>query len=570
MRLLKSFVSLHPWQSLFLVAALLLSGVAGSIGVSALLPTLQLVLNDTSTKQNEFTRYLELAFNAVGVKPTLGVLLFVILGALLSTNLLIFVASQRIGYIAADMATDLRRALLRAMIASRWAFFTRQSSGALANAMATEAYRASQAYVFALRVLAALVEAAVYIAMAVIASWRATLICAVVGVFVIGVSHTMVRMSRRAGEKQTRWYRELLRTLNDVLASVKTFKAMAREPAAEEALQHEAGQLRKALRRQALAEAGLESGQEALIGAVVVAGIYAAVVVFNVGLAIVSFMVLILGQALKGLGKVQKQYQKMLNCESAYWALQRTIAEAQAFAERESGKALADLHTGIRFENVTFSYGDHPVLQNTTFEIPAGQITCLRGASGAGKTTVADLLIGLVHPDSGTIRVDGKNLEDLDMRAWRHRIGYVPQDIPLMHDTILHNVTLGDPDLSEADATRALRDAGASEFVARLPDGMQTVVGERGASLSGGQRQRISIARALAHRPRLLILDEATSALDRATEAGICATLQQLAGDLTILAVSHQEALENIANRVYRLAAGRLEPVTTRIAAAAP
>jgi len=570
MRLLKAFVALHPWQSLFLVVALLLAGVASSVGVSALLPALQLVLNDTSMKETEFMRYLDLAFRAVDMKPTLGSLLVVILAAALLSNSLVFLATQRIGYIAADMATELRRSLLRATIASRWAFFTSQSSGALANAMATEAFRASQAYVFAVRVLAALVEAIVYLGMAIIASWRATAICAAAGAVVLLISQSMVRMSRRAGEKQTRWYRALLSTLTDVLASVKTFKAMARDRAAEEVLQFETGQLRKALRRQALSEAGLESGQDALITLVVIAGIYAAVVLFDVGLAIVFFMVAILSQTLNRMGKVQKQYQKMSNFESAYWSLQRTIGDAVQHAERASGTALADLHSAIRFENVSFAYGDHAILTDATFDISAGRITCLIGGSGAGKTTVADLVIGLVHPDEGTIRVDGTNLEDLDMREWRHRIGYVPQENLLMHDTVLHNVTLGDPSLSEADATVALRAAGASDFVARLPEGIRTVVGERGARLSGGQRQRVMIARALAHRPRLLILDEATSALDQATEAGICATLRQLSGELTILAVSHQPALASIADRIFRLDRGRLEEVTAPIAAAAP
>ena len=145
------------------------------------------------------------------------------------------------------------------------------------------------------------------------------------------------------------------------------------------------------------------------------------------------------------------------------------------------------------------------------------------------------------------------------MRHWRHKIGYAPQDTVLLHDPILNNVTLGDPDLDEAAARRALEQADAWEFVAAMPEGLQTSVGERGARVSAGQRQRIMLARALAHQPRLLILDEATSALDPVSEAAICRTLRALRGQLTIVAVSHQPALAEFADSVYRLSEGRLE-----------
>jgi ATP-binding cassette subfamily C protein len=155
-------------------------------------------------------------------------------------------------------------------------------------------------------------------------------------------------------------------------------------------------------------------------------------------------------------------------------------------------------------------------------------------------------------------------LGDLDRRAWRRLIGYVPQETLLLSDTVLVNVTLGDPAVTRADAEAALRAAGAWEFVAALPAGMDTAVGERGARLSGGQRQRLAIARALVHGPALLILDEATSALDAASEAEICAALQALRGRVTILAVTHRPALVQAADRVYRVDEGRVTLVEQR------
>ena len=222
------------------------------------------------------------------------------------------------------------------------------------------------------------------------------------------------------------------------------------------------------------------------------------------------------------------------------------------------------LRRAIRFENVGFRYKEHWVVRNAALTIPAGGITAIVGNSGAGKTTMVDLVTALLQPQEGEIWIDDLPLQQVDRRAWRRMIGYVPQDTVLLHDTVAKNVTLGDPDLTDADAEAALRAAGIWNFVSGLPEGLSAIVGERGGMLSGGQRQRIAIARALAHRPRLLILDEATNALDAETEAAICRTLETLRGELTIIAISHQSPLVEVADRVYRVGDGAVALVADR------
>jgi len=154
------------------------------------------------------------------------------------------------------------------------------------------------------------------------------------------------------------------------------------------------------------------------------------------------------------------------------------------------------------------------------------------------------------------VLIDEVPLQDLDMHRWRSTIGYVPQETVLLHDSLFNNVALGDPGVSEADVVSALQAAGAWAFTEKLTEGIHSNVGERGGLLSGGQRQRIMIARALVHRPRLLIMDEATTALDPQSEAAICETLRKLRGRQTILAISHQPALLEAADRAYRMQDG--------------
>jgi ATP-binding cassette subfamily C protein len=159
---------------------------------------------------------------------------------------------------------------------------------------------------------------------------------------------------------------------------------------------------------------------------------------------------------------------------------------------------------------------------------------------------------GLQKVQSGIVRLDDNSIENINLDKWRNNIGYVPQEMFLFHETIERNITLGDPNITIHDVELALDMAGAKEFVSLMPEGINTVIGERGSLLSGGQRQRISIARALARKPKLLVLDEITTALDPLTEAGICNTLKLLKGKVTTLVVSHQDALLEIADVIYQ------------------
>jgi len=189
--------------------------------------------------------------------------------------------------------------------------------------------------------------------------------------------------------------------------------------------------------------------------------------------------------------------------ESAYWSLKQTSDSARTQKEHMGGELTPELETGISLRKVDFLYDGNPVFSGLDMEIPAHKISTINGPSGSGKTTIIDLVIGLIRPDGGEILIDGMPFDQIDIKAWRRMVGYVPQETVLLHDSVLYNVSLGDPKVSEARVVEALRKAGAWEFVRNLPEGLHTFVGERGGRLSGGQRQRIAIARALINDPRL-------------------------------------------------------------------
>ena len=281
-------------------------------------------------------------------------------------------------------------------------------------------------------------------------------------------------------------------------------------------------------------------------------------------LPIASMLVLALMfyRILQRLNGLQLQYQALVTGEASFWSLMNRIQEAESHHEPPTrGKAQVHLKREIRLESVSFGYTDTMVLRELDLVVPAGTFVAVQGESGSGKTTMIDLVVGLHDPTSGRVLIDGTDLAEMDLRAWREQIGYVPQEMLLLNDSIRQNVTLGDERITDADVDWALRHAGAWDFISRLPEGVDSPVGERGAKLSGGQRQRIAIARALVTRPALLILDEVTTALDPATEASICATLAALRGEVTILSISHQPAMREVADEAYLMRAGKLTPM---------
>jgi ATP-binding cassette subfamily C protein len=559
------FFRAYRWQTVMMMLALALSGAAEGIGLSALLPLLNIALGPEVSdmmpaqdphKQSEFEQRILAALNMLHIAPTLGNMLLIILGGVAFKNIFLLIAQRQVGYTAAQVSTDLRLQLLRSVLRSKWEYFLHQPIGKLTNAMATEAQRSAASFVNGATALTFLIPGLIYGGVAFALSWRASLVSILAGGVVIGLSHFLVNITRKAAKKQTRLMTSLMANLTDTLQSVKPLKAMAREYLADQVLAHDTNLLNKSQRRQVLSSAMLDSAQEMMFTAFICLGIYLAMVKYNMALSTVMVLVVTLGRAFSYFGKVQKQHQKLAEGESAYWALKASISAAEGAEEHLGGGAAPHFEREITLADVHFDYDRHRVFSGLSLHIKAGSLTTLVGPSGSGKTTIIDLAIGLLQPQCGQVQLDGVDLKDIDLNQWRRMIGYVPQDTILLHDSILHNVTLGDPMLTLDQVEQALRAAGAWDFVSQLAAGLDTIVGERGGKLSGGQRQRIVIARALINKPRLLILDEATSALDRDTEEAVSQTLQSLKGQLTILAISHNRAMVDAADAVYQMAEG--------------
>ena len=540
--------------------SLILANLVQGIGIASLVPLIAIVSDQGNEEPSAASAFILDGVRSLGFEPTLEILLLIVVSTIVAKSLISLLALRYVGYAVADISTSLRQRLLASLLNARWPYLTQQSLGAMAQTVNGMAVRAGEGFRLSATMLSHSLEAVVYIVVGFFVSWQLSLLSLALGILISSVLSGYVRQARKAGKRDAGQTNELSSLLSEAFLGIKSLKAMERQSDYISLISRIILRQRKTMRKRVISRQKLMNAQEPMLAIFMAGGFYVLIKVVSIPIAELLVIGVILQRTVKTLNKLQQEYQKTAEMEGSYDLINNMLRESAEQAEERSGDKQPTLERKAQLEKVTFSYPGQPtpVLKNLSLDFPARKLTVLTGPSGAGKSTVTDLLLGFQRPQEGRILIDGTSLEEIDLTAWRRMIGYVPQDLMLFTETILANITLLNPQLTEKMAIEALKAAGAWDFVQSLPDGIHTQVGQRGGRFSGGQRQRISIARALVHRPKLLILDEVTSALDATTEQGICQTMQDLRDEITIIAISHRPSWMEVADVVYQLEDGQM------------
>jgi ATP-binding cassette, subfamily C, bacterial len=559
-RIIYYFFNAYPTRSILMVGCFLFSSLAEGFTIIMLLPLLDIMQAGGQSTGGWIWIFLKQALEIFRLHPSLPILLVISVVGIAMKGLFMLVAMKQVGYTVAHVTSDLRLKLIKSLMNANWNYFISKPAGYFANSMSSEAMRASATYHHTALLVAQVINIFIYGIAALIISWKTTLFAASSAVIMIVAFSSLIKKTRTAGHHQTVLMKSIISRLTDALQGIKSIKAMAQEKHFQQLLETDTQDLYKAQKQQVFAAEALRSFQEPLVATMIAVIIYVIITFGKQPFSVLLVTLFIFNRLLVRINTAQSCYQEMALGESALWSLVESIERATTEKEKYNGNDnLPPLMSGISLNSVNFSHGETPILKNVSIRIPAGKFVAIIGPSGAGKTTIVDLIAGLFIPQSGDVCIDGVSLKELNICSWRRMIGYVPQEIFLFHESVFLNVSLGDNGITNKDVEEALISAGASDFVSKLPSGMHTIIGERGSKLSGGQRQRIAVARALVHKPKLLILDEATTALDPKTEAEICDTLHRLCGRTTIIAISHQPAIAEVADVVYKIRNGCVE-----------
>jgi ATP-binding cassette subfamily C protein len=500
------------------------------------------------------------AFRAVGAQPTLGAVLAVFVVLAVAVAVLQRTQQMVSNRMELEVSLNARTRLYDAVARARWLPLARARGADLLTALTSEVDRVGSAAGFLLTLFVHGLLALAYLAVALRLSPALTAVAMACGGVLLLVMRRQRHATRRAGQEISAVSRELLSAATEHLGAlkvVKSYGAEERNAAMYGGVARRATEVRmRAWQTYADTRAAFLSGSVVMLAVVA----YVALEVLQVSGATVLLLVFLFYRLVPRLAHLQGIYQMLSHDLPAWEQVTERIQALEAEREDLSDSAeRAELAHSIRFDDVSFAYeaGRTDAIHGLTLEIEARRTTAIVGPSGAGKTTVADLVMGLVQPRAGCIAVDGRVLDESWLRAWRAEIGYVAQDTLLFNDTVLANLRWARPDATEAEVWEALRLAAADGFVAALPDGLATQVGDRGVRLSGGERQRLALARALLRRPALLILDEATSALDAENERRIRDAIRALHGRMTILMITHRLPSVRDADVVHVVEAGR-------------
>ncbi len=560
-QIFKIFWHAESTRPILVLTCLVIGGFAEALGIGVMLPILSTMMGGQSGQGGLLETMAHQVLSFVGMSVSLGNLILLVLVIMTIRSLLLFGSMTFASVTSARVTINLRRRLIRALFNARWRYYAGQSSGVIANSLGNDASRAGEAYTLSAAATTVMMQIIGYSVVALVINWRVAFAAIAIGMVLALLSRRLVSLTRRAGFKQTDRVSAFAADTTDMLHNIKALKAMHRFEAPLANLATTLRKLKRTLYTLYIAKYGLQYGNDIMIVIVVCAGAWIANAIGNVPPAQLLVFGLLFFQVISYVTKFLKQLQGAAAFEAAHTRIRHLIDTTEAAAEPRSGTRVPQLGSGCRFENVTFSHAEQPVVLDASFVVPASEITVLQGPSGAGKTTLLDLLVGFHRPDKGQVFVGADNLNDIDITQWRGRIGYVPQELMLFHDDIKNNISLFDDTVSDADIREAMDLAGVTGFLEVLQNGLETDVGEMGSRLSGGQRQRIALARALVRKPDVLILDEVTSALDPETEAAIVDNIANLRGRYTILVITHRPAWTRIADNLLKVEAGKVSPV---------
>jgi ATP-binding cassette subfamily C protein len=539
----------------------LLLTAAEAAGVLLLIPLLTIAGIPTGRGvAGSVARAVERGFLAIGVQPGAGAVLLLFVAVTL-VQAVVRRAEALVGHrMQFGVSHRMRTRLYAALAEARWLPLARMRGADLLNGLTTESDRVGSAAGFVVAFVVNMLLALAYITLALRVSAPVTGVAMVTGAILMAVLRPLRRASRSAGQGLTAATATVAAAATEHLGALKVVKSYgaeernARHFGAAATLAMEMGL--RGWRAYADAGAVFLAGSAVLLAVVA----YAALELLNVTGGTVLLLIFVFYRLVPRLSQLQTVYQMIARDIPAWEALAARIEALEA--EREGLQppdGTVRLAETVRFEDVSFTYepGVPDVVAGLDLDIQAFRTTALVGPSGSGKTTVADLMMGLVTPRLGRITVDGRPLQASWLRGWRDEIGYVAQETVLFNETVLANLRWARPDATEEEVWEALRLAAADRFVAALPDGLETTVGDRGVRLSGGERQRLALARALLRRPALLILDEATSALDTENERRIRDAIRALHGRTTILLITHRLPSVRDADVIHVMEAGR-------------
>ncbi len=483
--------------------------------------------------------------------------LLVTLKAIITRTLTVWNSELVQGYTA-----SLRTKFYRAISHAQWEKFISYKRSDLLDSFVTESSKISFAATLLVKLISLFISTIINLCIAMIMSIPLTAVVVLFGGIFCIVFRPVMKRSKEYGSQLRQSSVCFMNEITNQMNGIKEIRSYGIENEQSAIFNQSVNNFRN----KNIDYAKLAAAPQMLMSigaAVMIAGLFfLATQILSVELGKMAVLIYIFGRLWPNLSSAQNYIQTLVSTEPVHQHLVNIISDLSQVTDDSDKKTSEEINfsDSISFNNVSFRYADTDkyILKDISCQIRYGEITAFSGRSGAGKSTLVDLLLGFLHASSGTICIDGKPLVADNSLLWHNFISYIPQDPILLNSSVRENLIRFHPEASEYDMVNALKKSLAWGFVEKFPDGIDTVIGERGIRLSGGERQRIILARALLGNPKLLILDEATSALDYESEKIIADSIHSLRGKMSVIIVAHRLSSIQIADRVIVIENGKI------------
>jgi ATP-binding cassette subfamily C protein len=562
-RYTRNFIVFSGMKIVRLVLYSATTGFTHGIGVFMLIPFLAVAGAGKYSQHNVegnriFCFFLEV-FKVFGLPLNLFSVLSVFVGIIVFIRFIqyrqnILTADIRNNYIGA-----MQSRLFQAVIFADWRFIADQRSSNIAHVITTDLPTVSSGTYFFLKILTTLIISVIYIAWAMLISIELTIFT----IFFAGLSFIFIRLCLPYSIKSGTFAREarskIYSLLLDHLHGLKIAKSYGAEQREYAKFQQTAAEISQTQTDMVRLNSKTKIIYALITNIMLCIFLYISISILETPLSSLFLLIVIFSKLLPNISSFQNDFQHLFSMLPSFEAAEDLLAKAESHKENiqlQNNTALLKLTRSIKINKLCFTYQavkDGFVIKNLNLEIPALETTAIIGESGIGKSTIADIITGILKPDSGEIFVDNTRIDGSNLLQWRQSVGYLPQESFLFHDTIRNNILWGKPDAPDEEIKAALKLASAYDFVNKLPDGLDTVVKDRGQRLSGGERQRIALARTLIRNPQLLLLDEATSSLDMENESRIYESISKLHGKMTIVFITHRPETLKFADKAINI-----------------
>ncbi|MHA7964363.1 ABC transporter ATP-binding protein [Paenibacillus sp. CAU 1782] len=462
---------------------------------------------------------------------------------------------------------QLRLETYRMLLQANWSFFITKRKSDLINALTGELGRVTGGAFLFLQMLASILFTMIQIGLAFWLSWQLSLFVLGCGLIIGLLSRRFIAKSKQLGSVSVDLAKHYLAGISDHFNGMKDIKSHLLEGSRYQWLQDWSTKIEAERYEFTRMRSNSQLFYKVASAVLIAVFVFAGASLFQAQAPQMLLITVLFARLWPRFTGIQSQLEQLASALPGFKVLEELQRECLAEQDEvyvdhgDSAIEPLSITSGLELRDVCYRYvKTQPgyTLKHVHLHIPAGGMTAIVGKSGAGKSTIVDLLLGLIHPEQGEIVADGKTLSRRDMLRLRRSIGYVPQEAFLYHGSIRDNLTMMSPDATEAELWEAMEFAAVADFVRSLPDGLDTLIGDRGVMVSGGERQRLVLARAILRKPSLLILDEATSALDSVNESIIQMALERLKGRMTIVVVAHRYTTIRNADQVVVVDDGRI------------